>query len=226
MAIPAVPKTSRVKVVLSGGLDSTVALARAVSIHGKENVSALTFNYGQGHEREILSAARIALHYEVDHRVLNVDGIMSGSALIKSEGLPIPKAAYDQETMDSTVVHGRNLLFAAMAVASTAGPNSAVYLGVHGGDHHLYPDCRPEFWENLNALVREAYGVEILTPFLNDSKRFIVAEGDSLAVPFDLTWSCYEGGEKHCGECGTCIERREAFSLAGVPDPTVYEETP
>lgn len=214
---------TKATVILSGGLDSTVALALAVSRHGSDAVQALTFDYGQSHKKEILFAARIAEHYGVNHRVMNLEGIMSGSSLLKETGLPIPKAAYDQETMDSTVVHGRNLLFASMAVALTSGALPTVYVGVHGGDHHLYPDCRPEFWNSLEALVRAAYGVKIVTPFLHDSKRFIVSQGADLGVPFDLTWSCYEGGEAHCGTCGTCQERREAFTLAGVTDPTEYE---
>lgn len=211
--------TTPATVVLSGGLDSTVALALAIEAGAQ--VSAVSFDYAQRHrERELTAARQIAEHYRIPHRIIPMQGIMSGSSLTDPDK-EVPHAGYDDESMASTVVHGRNLLFVSAAIAA-AGAGSEVWLGVHGGDHHLYPDCRPSFWEGLRKVVEDAYGTEIVTPFLHTSKAAIVQHGTRLAAPLAMTYSCYEGGEEHCGECGTCRERREAFRLAGISDATRY----
>lgn len=207
-------------VVLSGGLDSTVALAHALL--QRRDVRTVTFDYGQTHSVELEAARRVAAHYHVPHRVISVPGILHGSALT-GQG-DIPRGGYDAENMSTTVVHGRNLLFASLAIAASA-PGGSVTLGVHGGDHHLYPDCRPEFWHDLDHLASEAYDTRLDTPFLHWSKADIVRHGADLQVPLHLTYSCYVGGPEHCGQCGTCIERREAFTAAGVPDLTRYCHT-
>lgn len=206
-------------VVLSGGLDSTTVLAHVLDQH--EQVAAVGFDYGQQHARELSSAASIAAHYGVPYQRVSLQGLFHGSSLLADDPTAIPRADYDADSMASTVVNGRNLLFASAAVA-VAEPGDTIWFGVHGGDHHLYPDCRPEFWNMLTVLTHAAYETLLRTPFLLWSKADIAAHAASLNAPIALTWSCYEGGEQHCGECGTCRERREAFRLAGVDDPTVY----
>lgn len=207
-------------VIFSGGLDSTALLAATLDEYPTEEVRAVTFTYGQRHSRETACAGTIAALYGIPLRVLDVRGIMSGGSLM-GEG-EIPFGEYAESNMASTVVHGRNLLFASLAIAQAA-PGDRVVVGVHSGDHHIYPDCRPEFWEGLDALARAAYDVEVSSPARRLAKADLVALGARHGAPFELTWSCYVGGERHCGRCATCVERREAFVTAGVPDPTVYD---
>lgn len=205
-------------VVLSGGVDSTATLAIAAQESGE--VRAVSFDYGQRHSRELASAVAVASHYGVEHRIVNIRGLLSGSALLGA--VEVPDGHYADPAMEATIVHGRNLLFASVALAQ-AGPGDAVWLGVHAGDRAVYPDCRPEFWADLAALAERAYRNNIVTPFLDVDKSEVVRRGARLAAPFDLTWSCYKGGVRHCGTCGTCRERREAFELAEVEDTTRYE---
>jgi 7-cyano-7-deazaguanine synthase len=211
-------------VVLSGGLDSTAALALVMAgpdQHEDERVTAVSFDYGQRHRRELHAAAAVAGHYGIKHRVVELHGLLHGSALL-GDG-EVPEGHYAAESMAATVVQGRNLLFASVAISSSAGPGDTLTFGVHAGDHPVYPDCRPDFWHHL-AEVATAYEVGIRTPFLHQSKAEVVGWGDQLGAPLDLTWSCYQGGARHCGRCGTCVERAEAFHLAGVPDPTTYAD--
>jgi 7-cyano-7-deazaguanine synthase len=211
-------------VVLSGGLDSTAALALVMAgpdEHEDERVEAISFNYGQRHQRELHAAAAVAGHYGIKHRAVELHGLLHGSALL-GDG-EVPEGHYAAESMAATVVQGRNLLFASVAISSSAGPGDTVTFGVHAGDHPVYPDCRPDFWHHL-AEVATAYEVGIRTPFLHQSKAEVVGWGDQLGAPLDLTWSCYQGGARHCGRCGTCVERAEAFHLAGVSDPTTYAD--
>jgi 7-cyano-7-deazaguanine synthase len=211
-------------VVLSGGLDSTSALALVMAgpdQHEDERVTAVSFDYGQRHRRELQAAAAVAGHYGIGHRVVELHGLLHGSALL-GDG-EVPEGHYAAESMAATVVQGRNLLFASVAISSSAGPGDTVTFGVHAGDHPVYPDCRPDFWHHL-AEVATAYEVGIRTPFLHQSKAEVVGWGDQLRAPLDLTWSCYQGGARHCGRCGTCVERAEAFHLAGVDDPTTYAD--
>lgn len=203
-------------VVLSGGLDSTCALALALQ---EGPAAAVGFDYGQTHSRELRAAEAVGKHFDVDFQTIDLQGIMHGSALLGE--MPVPRGGYDPDTMSDTVVQGRNLLFASVAIA--AAPGQEVWLGVHSGDHHLYPDCRPEFWADLSRLAERAYGVKIRTPFLQDSKADALVRGAEAGAPHWLTWSCYVGGDDHCGECGTCLERREAYRVAGISDPTTYE---
>lgn len=208
-------------VLFSGGMDSTALLFRAVREHGAaDQVRAISFDYGQRHVRELAAAEVIATDLGVDHIVLNVRGLLSGSALL-GEG-DIPHGHYADESMAATVVPGRNLLFAA-AVIAQARAGDVVMLGVHAGDHPVYPDCRPEFVRAL-AWAAQAYDVTIMAPWVNITKAEIVLAEPR--APYGLSWSCYEGGAAHCGQCGTCVERREAFELAGMPDPTGYAQMP
>ena len=208
-------------VVLSGGLDSTSVLALALEDYPADQVTAVSFDYGQRHKKELIAAARIAEHYGVRHSVVPLEGLLSGSALLYQEALP--EGHYAEDTMKATVVNGRNLLFASTAIAATP-EGGEVWLGVHAGDHFIYPDCRPEFWMPLKEVVRGAYQVELVTPFLFKTKAKGLEAGLALGAPVELSWSCYAGGDVHCGKCGTCVERAEAFDFIGADDPTEYED--
>lgn len=216
-----------IHVVLSGGLDSTCALAVTVkhAWASGEEVRAIGFRYGQKHVREIDAATAVCAHYGIAYEMIDLSGLFSGSALLEGDERQIPREDYANGNMSDTVVQGRNLLFASVAIAQ-ARPGDSIVFGVHGGDHDIYPDCREEFWKPLGDLVSTAYGVEIITPFLFLTKAGIISETAPLSVPLGRTWSCYEGGHTHCGKCATCRERREAFRLAGTSDPTIYEEEP
>ena len=216
-------------VLCSGGIDSptlayTVAVARKLD-------RLISFDYGQRHRREIEHAARIAAALGARHDVVNITALgqfLTSSSLI-SGGEAVPDGHYAQDNMKSTVVPNRNAIMLSIAFGIAAGARAdAVGIAVHGGDHFIYPDCRPGFIEAFAAMqdraLEDLWQVELYSPFLTTDKAGIVAEGARLGVPFHLTWSCYKGGEKHCGRCGTCVERREAFHLSNVPDPTQYED--
>jgi 7-cyano-7-deazaguanine synthase len=222
-------------VVLSGGLDSTTVLALALddaskdpTLEGRDPrtlVQAVSFDYGQRHVRELESAVAIAAFYGVNHKIIDIKGLLHGSALLYAG--PVPEGHYAEDTMKATVVNGRNLLFASAAIAATPEGGS-VWLGVHAGDHFVYPDCRPEFWSPLAVAVKGAYDIDVTLPIISISKAEALSQGFALDAPVELSWSCYAGGEEnggiHCGRCGTCVERAEAFALAGIPDPTEYED--
>lgn len=207
-----------IHVSFSGGLDSTAALHRAVRVHGPENVQAVSMDYGQRHARELQSAEAVTERLGVTWTTLHLRGLLHGSALLGATD--VPEGHYAAPSMAATVVHGRNLLFASALIAH-AKPGDEVWLGVHAGDHPIYADCRPDFITPLAQAVQVAYDVTLRAPWVNITKADIVkVEPDA---PYALTWSCYQGGDIHCGRCGTCVERAEAFSLAGVSDPTTYE---
>lgn len=209
----------RTVVSLSGGLDSTVLATCAA--HERADVIGCSFDYGQTHRRELHAAAAVAGHLGIEHMVIDLKGLLAGSALL-GEG-SVPDGHYAEESMSATVVHGRNLLFLS-ALVPVAGSGGEVWLGPHAGDHYVYPDCRPEFWASMSATVAAAYNTEVKTPFIAQSKSGIAWLGDSVGAPMGLSWSCYKGGQVHCGRCGTCVERAEAFHLAGVNDPTDYAD--
>jgi len=214
-------------VICSGGLDS-VTLAYKVAQEATL-AGLISFNYGQRHHKELDAAALCAERLDVPHDLVDLRGLaalLPGSALTDTD-VDVPHGHYQEESMRSTVVPNRNPIMMTIAFgAASARGLDAVALAVHGGDHFIYPDCRPSFIDAFAAMEREALdGVgspELQAPFVNSSKADIAKQGAALGVPFADTWSCYEGGEHHCGRCGTCVERREAFLLAGVADPTVY----
>ena len=218
-------------VVTSGGMDSTTLLAY---YHKRQHqVTALSINYGQRHVRELDAAAQVAAHYGVEHLVIDVPTLgraLSGSALTDAT-VDVPLGHYAEQSMRATVVPNRNAILANIAVGvAVARKADVVAIGVHAGDHYIYPDCRPAFVDQLNALVAVAtegfHTPRIEAPFVNATKTEIAALGAALGAPLHLSWSCYQGGDVHCGACGTCYERREAFRDAGVTDPTVYADTP
>ena len=220
---------SKVLVVLSGGLDSTVLLTRAVRMFGPDNVAAVTFRYGSKHEdKEVEAAVAVAGYFSVPHIIISLDFIHKyfTSALLASDARSIPEGHYEAENMRQTVVPARNsiMLTIASGIAASYGIDT-VWIGVHGGDHAIYPDCRPAFIEAMGAVYHFAGNqpLNLDAPFLYHRKHDITLLGAGLGAPMHLSWSCYKGGEKHCGKCGTCVERKEAFALAKIPDPTIYE---
>jgi 7-cyano-7-deazaguanine synthase len=219
-------------VLLSGGMDSTV-LAYNIAAQGYD-VHCLSVNYGQRHKKELEFAAITARKLNAEHRIVDLSGLnvlLAGSALTSQE-VEVPHGHYAADNMAITVVPNRNAILLSIATgwAVSLGA-SGVYFAAHSGDHAQYPDCKPEFVRMLsNALVEgnEGFmraGFRIYAPFVNISKTEIAYVGDNNHVPFEDTWSCYEGGELHCGRCGTCVERIEALYDAGVNDKTQYADS-
>lgn len=215
----------KVVVLVSGGMDSVTALHAAA--RGHEVVAGLSFDYGSKHNhRELPFAAWHCRELGVPHEIVAL-GFMDRlfkSDLLKSGGA-IPEGHYEAENMKQTVVPFRNgiLLSIAAGYAESAGAEGLV-IAAHSGDHAIYPDCREDFMRPMAKAIRAGTyaGIEVLRPFIDLRKEGIAAIGAGLGVDFAQTWSCYKGGEMHCGKCGTCVERKEAFALAGLPDPTVY----
>ncbi len=219
----------KVVVLCSGGMDSVTALHWARWRHDVR--VALSFDYGAKHNhREIPLAAAQAKLAGVAHQVVPLDfiGRLFASDLLRNGG-EIPEGHYADANMQRTVVPFRNgiMLAAATGLAESAGAEALV-IAAHTGDHTIYPDCREDFMTAMGDAMRHGTyaGIRLLRPFITLTKAGIVTEGARLGVDFSQTWSCYKGGAVHCGRCGTCVERREAFRDAGVPDPTVYESTP
>lgn len=220
-------------VLSSGGVDSTTALALAVDKFGKENVIALSISYGQKHDKEIRSAINVAEFYGVEHLFLDLAKIFqySDCSLLKQSDEAIPQRSYAEqidatkgEKPVSTYVPFRNGLFLSSAASIALSKEcSLIYYGAHADDAagFAYPDCSPEFVESMNKAIWEGSGhqVKLEAPFVNMAKKDIVKLGLSLKVPYELTWSCYEGGDRPCGHCGTCIDRQAAFEANGVTDP-------
>ena len=221
-------------VLFSGGVDSTTCLAIAVDKYGSENVLALSIGYGQKHSRELEAARNIAAHYGVDFRTLDLAKLFEGSdcTLLAGSSGEIPKESYAEQLKKtdgkpvSTYVPFRNGLFIASA-ASIALSNgcSVIYYGAHSDDAagNAYPDCSDEFNEAMNRAVHLGSGgeLEVIAPFVKMTKADVVRIGLSLGAPYELSWSCYEGGDKPCGRCGTCLDRKRAFELNGVDDPAL-----
>ena len=221
----------KVVVLLSGGLDSVTALHDALRGHeAHEVVAALSFDYGAKHHAcELPMAAWQCASAGIPHHTAPLDFVAREfqSDLLRSGG-EIPDGHYEEESMRSTVVPFRNGIMLAIAAgfAESRGAEGVV-IAAHSGDHAIYPDCRESFMEPMARAIREGtYArIELLRPFVAMDKAAIVGRGAELGVDFSHTWSCYKGGEVHCGTCGTCVERREAFLIAGIPDPTVYLES-
>ncbi len=217
-----------VVVLLSGGMDSAVLLFEALATDW--DVHTLSVAYGQRHDREIRAAMRLAAYCKAPHMIADLTAIqplLAGSALTSPE-VEVPEGHYTDDNMKLTVVSNRNMIMLAVAggYAVTQGLGR-VGIAVHAGDHTIYPDCRPSFIQALNTAMitgTEGFGdVEVWAPFIFMTKKDIAQRGHAYGVPWELTWSCYKGGGKHCGKCGTCVERREAFVTAVVEDPTVYD---
>ena len=215
----------RTVLIHSGGIDSTVLLAHLLA-EGRE-VFALSVDYGQRHRRELEAARLICERYSVKHQVADLRALapLFGANALTDAHVAVPEGHYEEASMKATVVPNRNMLLIAVAASwAMSLKASSVAYGAHGGDHAIYPDCRPVFAEALDKAIRLAdwHEVSLERPFVGMDKTAIVRRGAELRAPLELTWSCYVGGERHCGKCGTCVERKEAFVRAGVADPTVY----
>ena len=224
-------------VLVSGGLDSTTCLALAVKEYGSENVIGLSIFYGQRHDKEIKAADAVCEHYKVEHITLDLSTMFqfSDCTLLQHSDGEIPEEDYASqlEKTDgkpvSTYVPFRNGLFlsSAAAIALSKGC-SKIYYGAHADDAagNAYPDCSSDFNNAMNKAIYEGSGkqLEIEAPFIGLNKSGVVKLGLELNVPYELTWSCYEGHDKACGRCGTCIDRIKAFELNGTKDPISYEE--
>ena len=215
-------------ILLSGGLDSTVLL---YSLVDKYRCWPLTISYGQRHNKEIIAARNVC--EARDHNLLlrwkyvdlsNLRTLLPSALTGKGE---IPHGHYEAESMKATVVPGRNLIFLSVAAgyAESLGASCVAY-AAHSGDHHIYPDCRPEFVFQAGEAIKRSTEekVRLLTPFTYKTKADIVRLGEKLNVPFGRTWTCYEGGDRPCLRCGTCVERTFAFDEAGFSDPSLIAE--
>lgn len=219
-------------VLVSGGLDSTTSLAMAIDKYGKENVVALSVYYGQKHTKEIEAAQKITEYYQVEHISLDLTPIFqySDCSLLAHSDKEVPHESYAEQLKEtdgspvSTYVPFRNGLFLSSAASIALSKDCGViYYGVHADDAagNAYPDCSTTFHEAMKQAIYTGSGnqLTIEAPFVNMAKSEVVAIGLKLHVPYELTWSCYEGGDEPCGVCGTCIDRAEAFRLNGIEDP-------
>lgn len=221
-------------VLSSGGVDSTTCLAVAVDKYGADNVISLSVYYGQKHNKELEAARAVADYYKVRHIELDLKPIFEDSncSLLMQNDTEIPKESYAEQLNKSggepvsTYVPFRNGLFLSVA-ASIAISNGCkeIYYGAHADDAagNAYPDCSDEFTNAMRKAINlgSGCGLTIKAPFVNHNKAEVVKRGLELNVPYELTWSCYEGGDKPCGKCGTCIDRQKAFEANGVKDPAI-----
>lgn len=212
-------------IVVSGGVDSITMLYE----YQDRIALGVSFNYGSNHNAKEIPLAK--MHCErlgIKHIVIDLDfmGKYFQSSLLQGADA-IPEGNYADENMRSTVVPFRNGIMLSIA-AGLAETHELAYvmLANHAGDHTIYPDCRPEFVESMSAAIEAGtYSqTKILAPYTHITKAEIAARGKALGIDYSETWSCYKGGDIHCGKCGTCVERREAFALAGIEDQTEYEE--
>lgn len=223
--------------IVSGGLDSvTMAylLRKRWLTDDGDQLTLVSFDYGQRHVKELGYAAQAARTLDAEHVIVAMPELaqLLPSALTSAD-IDVPHGHYAADNMRATVVPNRNAIMLSIATGiAVARGAEFVATGVHAGDHAVYPDCRPEFIEAMGAAMRVANEgfaypeFSIAAPYMYRSKTFIAAQAGELGVPIIDTWSCYEGGEIHCGACGTCVERREALTDAGVTDPTPYAQTP
>ena len=223
-------------VLVSGGVDSTTCLGMVVKEYGHENVVGLSIFYGQRHDKEIKAADAVCDFYKVEHITLDLSTMFqfSDCTLLQHSDGEIPEESYAEQLSKtdgkpvSTYVPFRNGLFlsSASAIALSKGC-SKIFYGAHSDDAagNAYPDCSEAFNKAMNTAIYEGSGkqLEIVAPFISLNKSQVVKKGLEIGVPYELTWSCYEGHEKACGKCGTCIDRKAAFELNGVKDPIEYE---
>lgn len=227
----------KVVVLLSGGIDSTTCLAHAVKTYGAENVFCLSMTYGQKHDKEIMSARKVADHYGVNLQEMDLSTIfkfsdcslLKGRENIKHESYADQLAEMGGEGTVDTYVPFRNGLFLSTAAAYALSVGAEViFYGAHADDAagRAYPDCTPEFESAMNEAIYEGSGrvLRMEAPLLNMNKAQVVKMGLEMGAPYELTWSCYEGHDTPCGECGTCIDRAAAFAANGVQDPALKKE--
>ena len=227
----------RAIVLNSGGADSTTCVGLAVSRYGPENTVTISIHYGQKHEKEIISAQKVADYYGLKHFEYDLSDVFrfSNSSLLSHSSKEIENGRYIEQIKNNEIVTTyipfRNGLFlsTAASIAMSIFPDDEVdvFYGAHADDYanNAYADCSIAFAEAMAKAIHEGtYGkVSLVCPFIKMNKSEVIKTGLSLDVPYELTWSCYQGGEKHCGRCATCIDRKEAFRANGVNDPVEYE---
>ena len=210
-------------VIFSGGMDSTTVLYWTIQHYGKENTTALTFDYGSKHSfREIASSIGICKHLGIKQEVVRLPFIKE---LFKSNllqgGEDIPEGHYEDENMKDTVVPFRNgiMLSIAIGYAESIGADEVLF-GAHQGDHAIYPDCRPQFIKSIRETAYHGtYNhIKLNAPFWSNTKGEIAERGKELGIDYNMTWTCYKGGQEPCGKCGACVERKEAMQYAGIPE--------
>ncbi|MBP3277004.1 7-cyano-7-deazaguanine synthase QueC [Kandleria sp.] len=219
-------------VLSGGGIDSTTCLAMAVEKYGADNVIGLCMYYGQKHQKEIESAKKVANYYGTELYELNLSKIFAYSkcTLLNQSEDEIPHESYDEQLKHtdgapvSTYVPFRNGLFLSAAASFALSKEcSVIYYGAHADDAagSAYPDCSPAFNNAINEAIYLGSGqqLKVEAPFINKTKADVVKIGLDLHVPYELTWSCYEGGDEPCHTCGTCVDREKAFELNGTIDP-------
>ena len=212
-------------VIYSGGMDSFTVLHRA--LREGLSVHALSFDYGQRHARELDTAHQVCASLGLPHQVVDIraiHGLIDHSALTNPDQA-MPQGDYDADNLRATVLPNRNMILLSLAIAKAVNIGAErVDYGAHGGDHILYPDCRPEFVEAMNhvAGIANFEPVKLHAPYLKVSKADILREGLAMGLDYRHTWTCYEGRELACGVCGSCRERLDAFAANGVTDPLAY----
>ena len=218
--------------ILSGGLDSST-LGYWLKANNYRELICLSFDYGQKQIIELNSAKVIAEKLNATHQIIDLSFIQpllsNSSCSLTNNEINVPHGEYSKENMQSTVVPNRNsmMLTIAWTIACVEKAEALAY-GAHGGDHYLYPDTRPDYFNALNLALRlgsedqRQANLNLIAPFIHWPKAKIVTEGARLQVPFELTWTCYEGREIHCGLCGACCGRKQAFAQANISDPTIY----
>lgn len=225
--------SSKAIAIVSGGMDS-VTLVHHLHALGHEVIVA-SFDYGQRHKKELEFAKAVADRFDLNHHLIDLSNItkLIATSALTSDSIEVPDGHYAEQTMRQTVVPNRNAIMLNVAAGLAIQVEAQhIATGVHAGDHYIYPDCRPQFISSLEAMLKIANEgfidpeFSILAPFVNSTKGEIARRGDELNVPWEKTWSCYKGGEIHCGSCGTCFERREAFAEFNLHDPTEYLATP
>ncbi len=218
-------KGRKAVLILSGGMDSTTLLYDLID-QGYE-VHAVTFDYRQKHRREITCAQKICRKLHIPHKIIDI-GILNEIApsSLTREDREVPEGDYTGDTMKQTVVPNRNMVLLSIAASYAIGiPAHSLFYGAHAGDHTIYPDCRPAFVSAMATAFHLCDWNDVIleVPYLYMSKSDIVKRGVALGVDYSMTWTCYKGGEKACGKCGSCDERLAAFREAGVKDPIEYQ---
>ncbi|MEL0659369.1 7-cyano-7-deazaguanine synthase QueC [Psychromonas arctica] len=218
--------SKKVVVIYSGGMDSYTVLHKAI----EEGLTpyALTFDYGQRHVKEVQVAEQVCKELGVHHKVIDITSInqiIGGSSLTDSS-IEVAQGDYEESNMLNTVVPNRNMILLSLAIGYAVSLKAdQVYYGAHSGDHDIYPDCRPVFLEKMNdvAAVANYEKTEIHAPYLQTDKIGILKDGIRMGLDYAKTWTCYNGREQACGQCGSCVERLQAFEKNGITDPITYE---
>jgi 7-cyano-7-deazaguanine synthase len=218
--------SKKVVIIYSGGMDSYTVLHKAM----KEGLTpyALTFDYGQRHVKEVQVAKQVCHELSINHKVIDITSInqLIGGSSLTDNTIDVDLGNYQQSNMKNTVVPNRNMILLSLAIGYAVSIGAEqVYYGAHSGDHEIYPDCRPIFIEKMNEVAAVAnYNVtQIHSPYLTTNKIGILKDGIDMGLDYSKTWTCYNGREKACGQCGSCIERLEAFKQNGITDPIPYE---